>query len=245
MSHRFLFLLIVGTLLAPHATLADARVVTGRTPAGREEARPVPSPSRWSLDFGAGMLAGGDLFRVGGEQTVTWPTPGGGSFQARTYEVTVDEDAAFLMGLDIRLRDRSSLRLDLTYAKADLTALANDSQYVVPVPWDRATFTRAGLVWEERLTDTRLRPYGVLGLGLTAFSAADGALDQTGLTLLAGVGGLYRILGQTDLRVEIRDGIRQLDSRPLVGDLLPEGVDLQERGPQHLVAITAGLRLPF
>lgn len=245
MRSSSLALILAAALLLPAHAMAEARVVTGRTPAEREQERRGGAPSRWSLDLGAGMAAGGDLFQVVAEQTVAWPTPRGGSFQARRYDVTLDEDVLLAGGVSLRMSARGSLRLSLAWTEMDLTALANDSQYVTLVLWDRARFLRAGLVWEQRLTDTRLRPYGLVGVGFTSLAAGDGTLDQAGITPLLGAGALLRLASRVDLRLEAVDGIRQFDSEALVGDLLPDGTDLRERGPQHLVALTAGVRLAF
>lgn len=245
MRSRASVLVLAAALLLPSCAPAEARVVSGRTPAERERGRLGEDTSRWSLDLGAGLAAGGDLFQVAAAQTVAWPTPRGGSFQARRYDVTLDEDVLLAGGLCWRTGTRSSLRLSLAWTEMDLTALANDSQFVAPVPWDRARFLRAGLVWEQRLTETRLRPYGLIGVGYSSLAAGNGALDQGGITPLLGAGALLRLAPRVDLRLEVVDGIRQFESEALVGDLLPAGTDLRERGPQHLVALTAGLRLAF
>lgn len=243
--HWLLLAMLLPAAALPIDALADARVVTGRTPAAlAREGRPGPA-TRWSLDLGAGMAAGGDLFQVIADQTVPWETPRGATFLARRYDVTLDEDVLVGGGVGYAVGPASSLRLLVQWTEMDLTALANDSQYVTPVLWDRASILRGALLWEQRLTATRLQPYLAAGAGWTVLDAGADALDQSSLAPLLGAGLLLRQGERLALRVEVLDGFRQLSSADLVGGLLPQGTDLRERGPQHVVALTAGLRLAF
>jgi len=203
---------------------------------------PVSStPGAWSIGFGSGLAMAGDLFRVTGEDTRPWVRPNGTTFMAERFEVTLDEDV--LLGAELARDFTSSGRVRgfVHWAEMNGTALANDSQFVLPVLWDRFSLLRLGLVWEQSLAETPLRPYLVGGISFLSFGSTAPELDQTLWTPVLGVGLLMDLNERLTVRMELLDGIGQIDSEALLGNLYPAETDLHEHGPQHIVDWTLGL----
>ncbi len=222
----------------------QSRVVSGRhsAPIVREE---PTEPSRWTLGVGSGVTMAGDLFQVVDDFTHPWVKPNGTEFSAERFEVTLDEDVVLSAEFAADITRTTRLRALMHWTEMDGTALANDSQTVTPIFWDRFSLFRLGLVLEQALSDSRLRPYVAAGVSYLVFGSTAVELDQSGLTPIVGGGLLYDMNQRLSFRFELLDSIRQIDSQQLVGTLLPEGTDLREKGPQHVVDATFGLVLRF
>lgn len=240
---------ILGTLLililAAGATAApgDARIVSGR-PAPTVERD--DGPSRWSLHVGAGLAAGGDLFRVQVDDSRAFTTPlGGAGFNAQRFTTTLDEQALLSGDLIWRTGETSALRLGFSWAEMDVAALANDGQYVTPILWDQASLTTVGLVWEQTLLQAPLRPYLLAGAVFLSVDALAPELDQEAVAPLVGVGVAYRVAETMQLHLSVRDVVRQLDTEGVVGASVPANVEYASRGPQHLIGLSGGLELSF
>jgi hypothetical protein len=187
----------------------------------------------------------GDLFQVVDDYTHPWAKPNGTEFSAERFEVTLDEDVVLSAEFAADITSTSRLRVLLHWTEMDGTALANDSQTVIPVFWDRFSLFRVGLVWEQALSDTRLRPYVAAGVSHLMFNSTAVQLDQSGLAPIVAAGLLYNMNSRLTFRLELMDSVRQVETQQLVGTLYPEGTDLRERGPQHVVDATLGLVLRF
>jgi hypothetical protein len=231
-------------LLGSASAWADARIVSGRTPAVVED-ESGRGPSALRLTLGAGMSAAGDLFAFETGVPRVYDAPAGGSFTARRFTATLDEDVLVDLGLMLRVLPTTWLRLGGRYADMDITALANDTQIVTPAPWDRATFTQLNLMLEQCLAVGTWAPFVVAGVSYVDLDGLSDGLDQTGVAPVFGAGLRYRPKPQLGAWVEILDTVRQIDSEALVGDVLPQTGELTEWGPQHLVGLAVGLELGF
>lgn len=202
----------------------------------------------WSLALGGGLVSSGDLFRVvtldGAPRN--WQPPAGGAFNAREFLVTLDEDLAVAAAIGWSCHPRWRARLDLSWGQMDATAEARVAQTVELFLWDRLTVTLAALSVEARLAATRLYPYALGGVALTAVSGGtDEALDQTQVGWRGGLGlhlGLDRTWG---LRVELRDTWQQIETDSYNRDLATAAVRFSELGPQHLFELLAAARGAF
>ncbi|MDO9695344.1 MAG: hypothetical protein Q7W56_11455 [Candidatus Latescibacteria bacterium] len=219
------------------------RAVSGRTaPAEREEARPAGEPG-WCFGVVAGMLAGGDLFQVAHGIPVPWSPPvGGEDFNAKRFTVTLDEDAAFGFEAAKRLTPQGWLRFDLLIGRMNTAALANDTQYVTPVLYDRWNVFQSTLLWEQRLTDTRLQPLILAGVSITGINASAASSDQSVPGLCLGAGFLYRVDDRWSAGLDVVDHFQQFTQDGLAQEQdFPLDAQYREFGPQHLVTITLRL----
>ena len=231
-------------ILAAQTVWADARIVSGRTPAVvRDDSGREPSALR--LTVGAGLAAAGDLFAFETSVPRVFDAPAGGSFTARRFTATLDEDVLVDVGLLLRVLPTTWLRLAGRYADMDVTALANDTQIVTPAPWDRASFTQINLMLEQALAVGRWVPFVTAGVAYVDLDALAAGLDQNGTAPVFGAGLRFRPKRELGGWVEILDTVRQIDSDPLIGGALPEAGQLTENGPQHLVGLAVGLELGF
>ena len=243
----FVLALILSLAGAASAQDPPRRAVSGRTAATVSDVESVTTEISWCFGVASGVLAGGDLFQVANDLTVPWSPPAGGAdFNAKRFTVTLDEAAAFGLTAAKRLTPRGWLRLDLTAGRMDAAALANDSQFVTPVLYDRWNVVQLDLAWEQRLTDTRLQPLLRAGLSYTGISATADAADQSVPGLLLGAGFAYRGGPRWSLGLDLADHIQQftLDGLPAEQDF-PASSDYREFGPQHLVTVTARLIANF
>jgi hypothetical protein len=219
------------------------RAVSGRTaPAERKDARAAGEPG-WCFGVVAGMLAGGDLFQVAHDVPVPWSPPAGGEdFNAKRFTVTLDEDAAFGLAAAKRVTSQGWLRLDLLVGRMNTAALANDTQYVTPVLYDRWNVVQSTLLWEQRLTDTRLQPLILAGVSITGINASAAASDQSVPGLCLGAGFLYRGSGRWSAGLDFVDHVQQFSQDGLAEEQgFPPDAQYREFGPQHLVTITLRL----
>jgi len=219
------------------------RAVSGRTAPAAAEAREAPGDGGWCVGAVAGLLAGGDLFQAANDLTVPWRPPvGGAAFNAKRFTVTLDEAAAFGLTAAKRLTERGWLRLDVAVGRMNAAALANDSQFVTPVLYDRWNVTQLAVGWEQRLTDTRLQPLLQAGVSLTGIGATADASDQNVAGLRLGCGMLYRGGPRWSVGVDIADHVQQFTQDGLSQEMdFPAGARYREFGPQHLVTVTARL----
>ncbi len=224
----------------PRRPVTGRTAVSGRTAATVSEETTAAPQTGWCFGLAAGVLAGGDLFQVANDLTVPWSPPAGvADFNAKRFTVTLDEAAAVGLAAAKRLTPRGWLRLDLTFGRMDAAALANDSQFVTPVLYDRWNVVQLDLAWEQRLTDTRLQPLVRAGLSYTGISATADAADQSVPGLLLGAGFAYRGGPRWSLGLDLADHIQQftLDGLPQEQDF-PSSSEYREFGPQHLVTVT-------
>ncbi len=234
--------LLVAAVPVPVAAQDGTVAVSGRHPA--TVTRTAGGEGSWSVGFVGGGAAGGDLLQAVLDHTASWQAPAGGSFQAERLTVTLDEDLLLGVILSRRITALGSLRLSGSWSEMDATALANDSQFVHPVLFDRLTMIRLGLFWEQRLLSTRLAPYLLVGGVYLDVDAASPALRQSVLAPCWGAGLTHRLDRFWSLRLEIADTIRQLHADGLAEeDGIPPGVEVRELGPQHLLEIVAGVTL--
>jgi hypothetical protein len=241
-------------LLTALAVFCNADVVPAQereTVSGRS--RPVvvgPTAHRagWGLSFGGGVLAGGDLFRVVNDLTVNWSAPGAAAadFNAKRFTATLDEAGALAVGFTRRLGARSWLRVDLASGEMKVTALANDSQTVTPVPYDQLTLLLLSLSWEQRLLDTRLQPYLAGGVSWLDLQGASEALTQSRTGIRAAIGLSYRLLERGNVRLEVADNVISVDSEGIPAESgFPASARFTEQGPQHLFALSLQLEFIF
>ncbi len=242
-------ILVLALSAAGVATAQDQprRAVSGRTAAVADEEAAATGETGWCFGIASGVLAGGDLFQVANSLTVPWTPPAGGAdFNAKRFTVTLDEAAAFGLAAAKRVTPRGWLRLDLTAGRMDAAALANDSQFVTPVLYDRWNVVQLDLAWEQRLTDTRLQPMVRAGLSYTGIGATAAAADQSVPGALLGAGFVYRGGPRWSLGLDLADHIQQftLDDLPAEQGF-PPSAEYREFGPQHLVTMTARLMAHF
>jgi len=230
--------------LGASSARADARIVSGRTPAVILD-EDGDGPSAVRLLLGAGMSAAGDLFAFETGVPVVFNAPAGGSFTARRFTATLDEDVLVDAGVLVRLMPSTWLRLAGRYADMDITALANDTQIVTPAPWDHASITQLTLLLEQSLAVGQWLPYLTAGASFVSIDGLADGMDQDGVAPMFGAGLRYRPNPRLGFWAEVLDTIHQFDSDALVGDVLPETGELTERGPQHLVGLAVGVELGF
>lgn len=242
-----LLLLALAAAGAAGAGEEPRRPVTGRTAAAVKDEPRGARDSGWCLGLTSGLLAGGDLFQVATDLTVPWTPPAGGAtFNAKRFTVTLDEAAAFGLTASRRLTSRGWLRLDLAVGRMDAAALANDSQFVTPVLYDRWNVTQLAASWEQRLTDTRLQPLLLAGASLTGIGATAAASDQTVAGLRLGAGMLFRGGPRWSFGLDVADHVQQFVQDGLAEEMgFPPDARYREFGPQHLVTITGRLLAHF
>lgn len=250
MSTHWTFRFVVSLLLLCSAAGVRAQerdAVSGRS-------RPVLAQSRessradWTVSVGGGAFAAGNLFRVINDLTVTWvpPGPAAESFEAERFTATLDEDAAIVFGVGRRLGDRSWLRFDLAAGEMGVTALANDSQFVTPVPYDVLSLTLLALSWEQRLLATRLQPTVIVGVTWADLGAGSSALSQSGIGARLGAGFAYRINDWGGVRLDVTDTILSIDSAGIPAEnAFPASSRFTELGPQHVFTLSAQLEMMF
>jgi len=239
-------LLLLGAVGEAETAPADERVVrasSGRTAA--DEPPSIEAEPAWAMTVGGGLSAGGDLFRVRALASVEWTAPLADTvFTARRFTVTLDESAYISFGMSRRITRRGWLRADFAWTEMNATALAA-TETVTPVLFDTVTMTRMGLTWEHRLLDTPFAPYVVVGACYLDVSAKAEYMGQSGIAPEFGVGGVYRMSGPWMARIEFTDTIFQFDSSGIQEEGWPVGAVYAERGPQHLIALGAGLSVMF
>ncbi len=235
MGLRIAFVLLVAVAQGLTATDLWGQAVSGRRRAGPTVADESPPDGRddrprWFFALGAGAMASGDLFRVQTRDltSTNWQAPGGPSFNSRDFVVTLDENIALAVAMGRRMSERSWVRLSLSTAQVDMTALARVGQGAEIYRWDRMDLVVLGLDFEYRLISQARYPYLLGGGALIAASgAADDAIDQT--RIAARVGGGYHVQLNPiwGLRAEARGHLATLtfdDYEPPVaeGYALPE-----------------------
>ena len=238
----------LATMVLLLALLAAMQPALAQTSSGRHRPqRPetaetsavdAASGHRWSFMAGAGVMAGGDVFRVDGDATVRFAAPGGPAFEAREFVVTLDEAIDLALALGYRLDDRAWLRLNLSTAKMDMVALARFGQSAAVYRWDQLNVIQTGLDLEYQLVRDRSYPYLVGGAGLAIVRGAqDDGYDHADLSLRFGAGYHQHLLPAWGLRAEVRNNLVGMD----VGAYLPpvpEGspypnVTVKDFGPHH------------
>jgi hypothetical protein len=225
-----------------------AQSVTGRT---RQAVPPEGEVSggAWVLGAGAGFMSSGDLFTVvvANGSSPFWQAPGGGSFNAYEFTVTLDEDVQAGIFLAHPFVDRWWLRLDLSWSQMDMTAEARIAQTVELYRYDRLTVIMGALSIERELVHTRHFPFVLGGVALVDVGAKGTAdLDQTLLGWRLGGGFQYSFDPHWAARFEIRDTIQQLDlaghsPRTVAGTTTP-AIEFEELGPQNFFELTFSIR---
>ncbi len=229
------------------AAPADARVVkrsSGRSlPVEVELKRDAPT---WAVSVDAGLAAGGDLFSLESGAGASWLAPLTlETFTAKRFTVTLDESMIWSVALARRITSHGWLRADLSISEMDATALANDTQFVSLFLYDRLTFTQAGLAWEQRLLDTPLTPFLLIGATYLDVDATATYLQQSRVAARGGAGVIYSLSDMWCARFEMTDSIMQLESGDVMLTDIPVDSVHGERGPQHLVKIGFGLVASF
>lgn len=252
---RRLATLAVLLALQPAFNQALAQTTSGRHRPQRPEPAVAASQDpaaghRWFFMAGGGVMAGGDVFQVVGDATATYAAPGGPSFEAREFVVTLDEAIDLALALGYRLSDRVWLRLNLSTAKMDLVALARVGQTAAVHRWDQLDVVHTGLDAEYRLVHDRSYPYVIGGVGLAAVRGArDEGLDHTDMSLRFGAGYQQYLLPAWGLRAEVRNNLVGLDFGDYVPPV-PEGMAfpnsaLQDKGPHQFWEILVAMQGTF
>jgi len=235
--------------------LLSAQATTGRHRPARTEAlasveNVLATEPRWFVTAGAGVLAGGDLFRVQFDGTVGLAPPQGPSFQSNDFVVTFDESFAMAVGVGYRLHELLWLRLNLATAQAGLTALAQAGQSARTYRWDQLNIVLWGLDAELRLVRQRDYPYLLGGCALiVADGVAEDQYDQTQTSLRFGGGYQKHLLPAWGLRAEVRADVLSLafaDYRPEVtsGDIYPT-ISVDEKSPHYFWELILALHGSF
>lgn len=234
-------------LLGAAAGLA-AVPATAQTSTGRYAPEAARRPARFTLFAGAGVLTSGDVFSVDGATVQRWLTPGGTSFAAQRFTVTLDEDVETTLGLSYLVASGWRLRLDLAYGQMDMTALARTAEAVDLVRYDKLSAAMAAVAVEAALLSTSSYPYLLAGGVATSLSGdRTGDFDQTLLGLRGGIGFHWALDPSWGVRFEIRDTIHQIDTADhevrLAGP--GEAPAAEELGPQHFFEVGGTLGIAF
>ncbi|MFO7652469.1 MAG: hypothetical protein R6X25_01490 [Candidatus Krumholzibacteriia bacterium] len=255
-ARRLALLAVLGVTLVMAAPAAQAQSVTGRqrpddetTETGRTQVETAPSPSRWAIGAGGGVLAGGDLFRVRASSgnALTWLTPAGASFGSDRFTVTLDEDLQIALQGAWQASSRLAVRAEFSWARVGLSALAVVGQTGEVLPYDEWNVFLVGLAGEYRLIPDRTYPYLVGGAVLVTVRSLDAPdFDTARIGPRLGVGLNHDLDDRWSVRVEIRDNLLNLnlaDHQPIAAGTSEPAVDFDEITPQHLWEIFGTVRL--
>jgi opacity protein-like surface antigen len=238
-------LLLVAALALGTCTSVEAQS-TGRhrrTPPPEPTAEEVKAASitrNWAFTLGAGLTASGDLFRVRttGDSGIPWLPPAGSPFLSDDFRVTLDEDIGLSVGLARRLQERLWLRLDLSSAQMDMTAIARAGQTADIHQWDQLTAVMTIMSLEYRLVHLASFPYLLGGAGVTVVGGEGTSdYDQTRFAWRLGA-GYHKDLSQGwGVRGEIRGTFQSLDFAdyrpPVDSDTIYPDVTMEDYGITH------------
>lgn len=237
-----------------------ASPLSGQVSTGRHQARPAEEPAEaiwadageavWTFAAGAGILAGGDLFRLVSENAPRWLTPAGASFSSRDLTVTLDEDLVLAVAFGRRLGDRIWLRGHLGTAQAGLSALAWIGQESEVQAWDNLDVVLVGLDLEYRLTAQPRYPFLVAGAGAVLVKGrADIGYDQARPAVRFGGGYHLRLNRIWGLRAEARNSLSWLGFDDLAPSFAAEAQQpeflVTEESPHHFWEIVLQFQAGF
>ncbi len=251
LERRSVFLsLLIGLSLLVFPVSAAGATDTGRSPGVSAGAR---SESRWAFCGGLGVFASGDLFQAElvpkPESLPTWYTPGGAPFKSDEFVVTLDEDLQVGATVFFRLQSRLWLRADWSWAQVDATAEAWASAVVDLHLYDRLTIMSFGLAAEYALLGGRTFPYVFGGGAVVTVTAAHAqGIDQNRFGPRLGVGFQQDLGSYWAGRVELRDTILQIETTGHEEHMVVstgQAFEFLQFGPQHLVELTASIRMYF
>lgn len=206
-------LCLVGISVPVRAQDSGRRSSTGRhrpPPVAQTEAEAaarggLEERSGWFAGLAAGVMTGGDLWRVATVNDVTIPWVSAVRFSSPRFNATLASNFAAGLMFGRRLGDRWSVRLDLSSSRMDVTAEAPQGQKAGVFGYDRLTMTAVALTGEVKLAPIPSAPYvsfGVLGNRVRAAREVD--LNQTRYGYRLGLGYLQRLTSRISLRGEGR-----------------------------------------
>lgn len=197
----------------------------------------VSAGSRLEVEFGSGMMAGGDLFSYKSPNLMTWFSQAGVALSARKFTVTLDENALLYFGAKFRVSRGLAIRLN--FERTEMTAIAQAfrENEVVLLEFDVLAVSDYCIDLTYELGAAAFRPFLSAGLTYVVLDGEHVAFSESLLGPRFGAGASYRIMKSTRLVGEVTVSRVDIDTQGIMGENLPLQVEYENYGPHQIYAL--------